>query len=148
MSATPALLRGRDFNKAQSEMEHRKEKQETGDANETMKILFANIGGIPMEHTNNKNVVIEKWISASNADIIGIAETNICWRHSKSGPFQERLKKWTFTSEPQYQTNIHSSITYNDLDPLSKEYQIGGVALATRGGLSCRIINKGEDSTK
>ena len=81
MSAQPDLLRGRDFNKAQSEREYRKEKKETGDANETMKILFANIGGIPIKHTNNKNVVIEKWIGESNADIIGIAETNICWRH-------------------------------------------------------------------
>ena len=148
MSAKPALLRGRDFNKAQSEMEYRKEKQDTGDVNDTMKILFANIGGIPMEHTNNKNIIIEKWIGKSNADFIGIAETNICWRHSKNGSFEERLKKWTYTSSPQYQTNLQSSIAYNDLDPLSREYQIGGVALATRGGLSCRITDKGEDATK
>ena len=129
-------------------MKCRTEKKEKGDANLKMKILFANIGDIPMEHANNKNVVIEKWIGASNADIIGIAETNICWRHAKNGPFQERMKTWTYTSASKYQINLHSSIAYNELDPLSKEYQIGGVALATRGGLSCRIIDKGEDPTK
>ena len=70
MSANPVLLRGRDLNRAQSAMKCRMEKQDKGDANLKMKILFANIGGIPMEHTNNKNVVIEKWIGESNADII------------------------------------------------------------------------------
>ena len=81
MSDKQALLRGRDSTKAQSMKKCRMEKKEKGDANLKMKILFANIGGIPIKHTNNKNVVIEKWIGESNADIIGIAETNICWRH-------------------------------------------------------------------
>ena len=101
-----------------------------------------------MKNNNNKNIAIEQWIGASNADIIGIAETNICWHLSQNGPFQERIKKWRHTSAPHLQTNLHSSIAYNELDPLSKEYQIGGVALLTRGGLSCRITDKGDDPTK
>ena len=92
MSANQALLRGRDSIKAQSMTKCLTEKKEKGDANLKMKILFANIGGIPIEHTNNKNVVIEKWIGESNADIIGLVETNICWRHAKNGPLQERMK--------------------------------------------------------
>ena len=148
MSANLAFLRGRDLVKAQSKMKCRTEEKEKGDANSTIKILFANIGGIPIDNTNNKNVVIEKWIGESDADIIGLAETNICWRHAKNGPLQERMKKWTYTSSARLQTNLHCSLAYNDLDPLSREYQIGGVALATRGGLSCRITNNGEDITR
>ena len=47
MSAKQALLRGRDSIKAQSMTKCRMEKKEKGDAYSKIKILFANIGGIP-----------------------------------------------------------------------------------------------------
>jgi hypothetical protein len=110
--------------------------------------MFANIAGIPLDPLNIKNVEIQKWISNSNADIIGLAETNICWHKAKGGPIQERINKWTRTSLPHLQANIHTSVGYNEIEEFPKEYQIGGVAMMTRGGLSCRIMNKGNDSNK
>ena len=98
-----------------------------------------------MEPNNKRDEEIQQWIKSSGADIIGMAETNLCWHKARGGPFQERMKRWTISSEPSLTTNLHASIAYNKVEEWPNEYQIGGTAIITRGGLSCRIMNKGED---
>jgi hypothetical protein len=44
--------------------------------------------------------------------------------------------------------NIHTTKAYNEVEEEPNEYQIGGVAMITRGGLSYRIIEAGSDATK
>ena len=59
MSST-ALMGRRDPYRAQSQSTCRGNKKETEDDNLSIKILFANIGGIPMKNINNKNIAIGK----------------------------------------------------------------------------------------
>ena len=148
MFASKALRRNRDSSKAQSVEECRDTKSKTVEPSKTIRILFANVAGIPLEPLSKKDDDIQKWISKSNADVIGLAETNICWQKARGGPFKERMNKWVRTSEPHLTTNQHSSIANNELEEFPGEYQIGGVALMTRGGLSCKIMDKGRDGTR
>ena len=145
MSPNTALARGRDLARARSMEESRVEKKEKGDSDGIIRLLFASVGGAPIKSNNDKNILIQKWISDSDADIIGMAETNIYWDKAKHGPFALRCKKWISCSRPQYTTNINSIVANNELDELADEYQIGGVAMITRGGLSGRIEKNGID---
>ena len=148
MLPNQALGRRRDFHKAQSQEECRTEERGIGTTSNKLRILFANVAGIPMEPNSQKNEAIQRWINNSSADIIGLAETNVCWHKARGGPLHERVKKWTETSEPHLRTNLHSSIAYNELEEYPNEYQIGGTALLTRGGMSCRIMGKGQDAIR
>ena len=148
MSACQALLRGQDSSEAQSVEERCETDKSKGTTSNKIRILFANVAGVSMDSNSLKDAEIQHWIGKSEADIIGLAETNICWHKARGGPFQERMQNWMRTSEPHLSTNLHSSISYNELEEYPNEYQIGGVALMSRGGLSCRIMDKGRDESR
>ena len=91
MSPGEAQQMGRDSVWAQSQEESRRRTKGRDDS-QPVRIIFANVAGIPLDPLNNKNGSTQNWIQSSNADIIGMAETNICWHQSTGGPIQERLK--------------------------------------------------------
>ena len=116
MSPSKALLRGRDSGKAQSKKECRNNERGRGMSSEKIRVIFANIAGIPMEPNSKRNEEIQLWIQNSNADIIGMVETNLCWHKARGGPFQERMRRWTMTSAPHLTTNLHASTAYNKVE--------------------------------
>lgn len=148
MSNNQALGRSRDFTKAKSKEACRNREEGVGMSSKKVKILFANIAGVPIDPNSKKNDDIERWINKSDADVIGLAETNICWYKASHGPFHERAKKWMTGSPSHLRTNIHTSTAHNELEENPSEYQIGGTAIITRGSMSCRISSKGSDTTK
>ena len=148
MSPYKALTRRRDLLKAQSVEECHNDERGGSIQCKKIRLAFANVAGIPLEPNSKRDDEIQKWIRGSNADIIGMAETNLCWHKARGGPFQERMRRSTGTSVPQLTTNLHASIAYNEVEEWPNEYQIGGTALITRGGMACRIMNKGKDGEK
>ena len=46
-----------------------------------IRLLFANINGIPATADHPKNSMIKASITKTGASIIGFAETNLCWKN-------------------------------------------------------------------
>ena len=75
-----------------------------------------------------------------NPSIIGISETNRCWKHIPDNHrWEERTKGWWESSK--------SCISYNYKDCNTSSYQPGGNILLSIGKATHRIIKQGVDET-
>ena len=106
--------------------------------NNTIRICFQNMNGIPLYSSHNKNGKICNFLTSNSIDILAMSEVNVCWH--KINPeerWNERTLKWF--------TKSKSSFSYLHHDPLADRFQRGGVGIMNIGGITRRFQQKGSD---
>jgi hypothetical protein len=109
--------------------------------NETTRIGFININGLPQSAEDPKNKILYNSIKNKQIGILGMVELNKCWHLlNNKDRWKDRTRGWWETS--------HSSISYNRKDNLlSSSFQPGGAAVISIEDTSHRVIESGQDST-
>ena len=103
-----------------------------------VRLLFANIQGIPATAEHPKNSMIREAITKTGATIIGLAETNISWNKLQGrNRWEERSFGWW--------ENMRSITSHNVLESPKNYYQPGGTMIITRGKIKFRILESGVD---
>ena len=106
-----------------------------------VRLLFANIYGIPSTADHPKNSMVREAITKSGASITGFAETNIHWNKIQGkNRWEERSFGWW--------EDIRSVTSNNSLENPNKYYQPGGTMMITRGRTKFRITGSGVDPSK
>ena len=107
---------------------------------ETIRLLFLNINSIPATNNSPKNDMLYQSIVASEADVIGMSETNRNWYQIDTDHrWHERTKGWF--------ENSHTILAHNTTDIESSSYQPGGNLLLSIGKASHRVIKSEKDPT-
>jgi hypothetical protein len=107
----------------------------------TLRVGFLNIGGLPLESKKIKNDLLRRGISALECDVFGIAEINTDWRLiTEDNQLHSRTKGWWEA--------LHISQAHNCVIPPVDRRQWRGTALFTLNKASHRVISKGKDDTK
>jgi hypothetical protein len=106
---------------------------------QTIRIGFININGLPMTTDNPKNKIIYNSITNKQINIIGLAETNRCWHKLKEkDKWKNRTRGWWESS--------HSTFGYNTRDgDIATTFQPGGTALISINNTCHRVITSGKD---
>ena len=105
-----------------------------------IRIVFLNINSIPALNDNPKNDTLYQAIKESEADIIGMTETNRNWyKVDSKHRWHERIKSWFETS--------HSSMAHNVKDIESTNYQPGGNILLSIDKAAHRVFSTDRDAT-
>ena len=103
-----------------------------------IRLLFANINGIPATADHPKNSMIKASITKTGASIIGFAETNLCWKKLRGKErWEERSYGWW--------EDMRSVTSHNTLETPKKVYQPGGNMMISQGKIKFRIIESGVD---
>jgi hypothetical protein len=77
-----------------------------------------------------KNLEIHGFLKEGNFDVFGMTETNIHWHNSKT-QVKDIMYGWF--------SHLHIAQKYYKDYPTTANYQVGGVAQATIGDLTCRV---------
>ena len=106
-----------------------------------IRLLFANIYGIPSTADHPKNSMIKEAITKSGAAITGFAETNVHWNKLQGrNRWEERSFGWW--------EDMRCITSNNSFDRPTKYYQPGGTMMITRGRTKFRILESGVDPSK
>jgi Reverse transcriptase (RNA-dependent DNA polymerase) len=109
------------------------------------RIVFWNPGGFPLNRESGKSKVIEESIRTLNADVIGLAETNVHWdKVTVHNRLHERFLGWW----QRVSLNIahYASIPAKKLIGTSPR-QYGGVVLCSVNDGAARMVEHGKDKT-
>ena len=107
----------------------------------TLRIGFLNINGIPTKNDHPKNLSLYEAIKSHEMDVIGLAETNKCWHTLDTrDSWKSRTTGWWQASK--------ATFAYNTTDCHSKKFQPGGTLQITNGRTTNRIIDSGIDTRK
>ena len=108
---------------------------------DSIRLVFANINGIPPTADHPKNSMIKAAITKTGASIIGFAETNISWNKLRGdNRWEERSFGWW--------EDMVSLTSNNTLDSPKKEYQPGGNLMITNGKAKFRLLKSGVDPSR
>ena len=108
---------------------------------ESIRLIFANIHGIPSTADHPKNSMIRAAINKTGASIIGLAETNLSWNKLKgNNRWEERSLGWW--------EDMTSITSHNLLESPKKYYQPGGNMMITNGKAKFRLLQSGVDQSK
>ena len=103
-----------------------------------VRLLFVNIYGIPPKADHPKNTQIREAIDKFGASIVGLAETNLCWKKIRGKDrWEERSRGWW--------ENMRGITAHNVLESPKQFYQPGGTLMITRGSPTFRITQSGVD---
>ena len=103
-----------------------------------VRLLFANIQGIPSTEDHPKNLIIREAITKTGASIIGLAETNVSWKKLRGkNRWEERSFGWW--------EDMRSITSHNVCETPKKFYQPGGNMMITKGKIKFRILESGTD---
>jgi hypothetical protein len=106
-----------------------------------IRLVFVNINGFPAKADHPKNSMIKESITRTGASIIGMAETNICWKKLRGKDrWEERSFGWW--------ENMRSLTCHNSHDTPKNNYQPGGNMMMTHGKSKFRIIDSGMDESR
>jgi hypothetical protein len=104
----------------------------------SIRLIFANINGIPPKADHPKNVMLKAAITKSGASITGLAETNLSWSKLKGKHrWEERSLGWW--------EDMSSITCHNKLDQPKKDFQPGGNLMITTGQAKYRMVKSGVD---
>ena len=107
---------------------------------ETLRISFININGIPAKNEDYKNMKIYEAIQENQIDILGMTEINRNWNMvEEESKWRERTFGWWESSNTTMGFNVNDSIASN--------YQPGGTMLISIDRPAHRIIETGRDET-
>ena len=130
-------------NKANPEKE--REKDYFGDKitiknDDTLRISFININGIPATKEDYKNMRIYEAIEENQIEIMGMSEVNRCWHIvGEEHRWRERTFGWWESS--------NTTIGYNTTDSVLSNYQPGVTMQISINKPAHRIIETGRDET-
>lgn len=121
--------------------EHFGDKVKKINQEETLRIGFVNINGLPPTTANPKNRNIYNAITNKQIGILGLSEVNKCWHLMKEkDKWRNRTRGWWECS--------HNVFGYNRNDSdFSSVFQPGGTANISIGNTSHRVLKSGTDST-
>ena len=91
----------------------------------TLRVVFQNTGGFPLKRKPEKQDLFKRFAQENNVDVIGLAETNVCW---KNLPINERI----YDQTKEWWERRHISYNYNKDENTNDVYQPGGTAVITR----------------
>jgi hypothetical protein len=105
----------------------------------TLRIGFININGVPSSAGDPKNKMIFNSIKSKQISILGMAELNKCWYLVPDrDKWKERTRGWW--------ESAHHNLGYNRKDnELATIFQPGGTAVLSIDGSSHRVIQSGQD---
>ena len=107
---------------------------------DVIRLVFMNINSIPALNDNPKNAMLYQSIVESEANIVGLSETNRNWYKVDSNhKWHDRIKSWFETS--------HTSMVHNVKDVESENYQPGGNLLLSINKAAHRVFATDKDPT-
>ena len=107
----------------------------------TLRVGFLNINGLPDNKEHPKNLMIYEAITSNEIDAIGLAETNKCWHALNANhSWKSRTTGWWQASK--------TTFAYNTTDCHNKAFQPGGVLQLTNEKATNRIIDSSIDKRK
>ena len=106
----------------------------------TLRVGYVNINGLPDFNDHSKNSILFEAISSLNPGIMGMSEINRCWRHI---PYDHR---WADRTRGWWESS-NSCVSYNRKDCNTSTYQPGGNILLSTGKATHRIISQGTDES-
>ena len=105
-----------------------------------LRLVFLNVNSIPVSNESPKNNMLYQSIVESEADIVGMSETNRNWNLIDSNHrWYDRTRGWF--------ENSHSSLAHNTTNLDSAPYQPGGNLLLSIDKAAHRVFEKDKDPT-
>ena len=99
---------------------------------------FLNVNGLGQDKWKEKNNSLFKFLFNTKFDVMGLSEINLHWSSlTPSNSWEERVQgRWE---------SLHSSICYNQEDPVSSAWQPGGCIQLSTNRMAHRVISSGKD---